>query len=60
MSFIAFVSLLFPGSLLEPMWRLNPRAREGFAGIGVWAIVLMCDVSVARASAATGLWRGAR
>jgi hypothetical protein len=60
MSFIAFLSLLFPGSFLEPMWRLNPRAREGFAGIGVWAIVLMCVVSVACASAAAGLWRGAR
>jgi hypothetical protein len=59
-SFISFVSLLFPGSFLEPMWRLNPRAREGFAGIGVWAIVLMCVVSVACASAAVGLWRGAR
>ena len=59
-SFISFVSLLFPGSFLEPMWRLNPRAREGFASIGVWAIVLMCAVSVACASAAVGLWRGAR
>jgi len=60
MSFIAFVSLLFPGSILEPMWRLNPRAHEGFAAMGVWAIVLMCVVSVACASAAVGLWRGAR
>lgn len=60
MSFIAFVSLLFPGSILEPMWRLNPRAHEGFAVMGVWAIVLMCVVSVACASAAVGLWHGAR
>lgn len=60
MSFIAFVSLLFPASFLEPMWLLNPQAREGFASIGVWAIVLMCVVSVACASAAVGLWRGAR
>ena len=59
-SFIAFVSLLFPGSFLEPIWRLNPRAREGFASIGVWAVVLMCAVSVACASASRGLWRGAR
>jgi len=59
-SFLSFVSLLFPGSFLEPMWRLNPRARAGFAGIGVWAVVLMCAVSVACASAAVGLWRGAR
>jgi uncharacterized membrane protein (DUF2068 family) len=60
MSFIAFVSLLFPGSFLEPMWRINPRAREGFASIGVWAVVLMCSVSVACLSASVGLWCGAR
>lgn len=57
---IAAVSLLFPGGFLEPMWRLNPRAREGFAGIGGWAILLMGAVSVACAMAAAGLWRGAR
>ena len=60
MSFIAFVSLLFPRSFLEPMWRLNPRAREGFNSMGMWAVVLMFAVSVACASAAIGLWRGAR
>lgn len=59
-SFIASVSLLFPGSFLEPVWRLNPRAHEGFVGMGVWAIVLMCAVCVACASAAIGLWRGSR
>jgi hypothetical protein len=59
-SFVSFVSLLFPGSFLEPLWRLNPRAREGFASMGAWAIVLMCAVSIACALAATGLWRGAR
>lgn len=59
-SFIAFVSLLFPGSFLEPMWRLNPRAREGFASIGAWAVVLMCAVCIACALTAAGLWRGAR
>ena len=28
------VSLLSPGGALEPMWRLNPRAREAFATMG--------------------------
>ena len=60
MSFIASVSLLFPGSFLEPMWRINPRARAGFAGMGVWAVVLMCAVCVSCAATAVGLWRGAR
>lgn len=58
--FISFVSLLFPGSFLEPMWRLNPRAREGFTEMGAWAVVLMCAVCVSCASSAVGLWRGAR
>src|SRR3712207_4291578 len=57
-SLLSSVSLLFPGSFLEPMWRLNPRAREGFADMGAWAVVLMCAVCVSCASAAVGLWRG--
>ncbi|MFP5260335.1 MAG: hypothetical protein ACLGJB_00335 [Blastocatellia bacterium] len=60
MSSLSFVSLLFPGSVLEPVWRLNPRAREGFAGIGTWAVVLMCVVCAACASAPVGLWGGRR
>src|ERR1043165_2478309 len=59
-SLLSFVSLLFPGSFLEPMWRLNPRAREGFASMGAWAVVLMCTVCIACVSAAVGLLRGAR
>lgn len=59
-SFVSFVSLLFPGSFLEPLWRFNPRAQEGFNHIGYWAILLMSAVFVACASAAVGLWRGAR
>jgi|SRR5215207_3411563 len=57
---LSFVSLLLPGSFLEPMWRLNPRAREGFTEMGAWAVVLMCVVCVSCASSAVGLWRGAR
>ncbi len=59
-SFVSSISLFFPGSFLERMWRLNPRARAGFADLGVWAIVLMCAVCAACASAAVGLWRGKR
>src|SRR2546423_9407843 len=60
MSFMASISLLFPGSFLEPMWRLNPGAREGFSHMGTRAIVLMCAVCVACTATAVGLWRGAR
>ena len=59
-SFLSSVSLFFPGSFLEPMWRLNPRARAGFADMGGWAVILMCTVSIACVSAAVGLWRGTR
>lgn len=60
MSGLAAVMLLFPGSVLEPLWRLNPHAREGFAGMGAWAVLLMGAVCVACATAALGLWRGTR
>ena len=60
MSGLAAVMLLFPGSVLEPLWRLNPHAREGFATMGRWAVLLMAVVCTACATAAIGLWRGAR
>ena len=53
------MSLLFPGSFLEPMWRLNPRAHEAFQGMN-GAVLLLGVVCVACASAAIGLWRGRR
>jgi hypothetical protein len=60
MSLTAAVALLWPGGALEPMWRLNPRAREAFAGMGVWAPLLLAFVSLACGAAAYGLWRGRR
>ncbi|HVT16571.1 MAG TPA: hypothetical protein VHQ90_10400 [Thermoanaerobaculia bacterium] len=59
-SFVSTVALLFPGSVLEPIWRLNPRARAGFASMGAWAPVLLAVVSIACAAAAYGLWSGRR
>jgi hypothetical protein len=59
-SFTVFVSLLFPGSFLEPIWRLNPRAHEAFARVGAWAIILMGVVCLSCVLAALGLWRGTR
>jgi hypothetical protein len=60
MSSLSFVALLFPGGLLEPMWRINPRAREQFAVMGIWGPLLMALVSVACALTASGLWNGRR
>jgi hypothetical protein len=57
MSGLAGLMLLFPGSILEPLWRLNPRARESFAAMGLWAALLMAMVCVACGMAALGLRR---
>jgi predicted ferric reductase len=57
---LSLVALALPGSFLEPMWRLNPRAREQFATMGGWALLLMAVVSVLCAATAYGLWRGSR
>ena len=51
------MSLLTPGGLLEPMWRVNPGAREVFGRMGPAGPVLMATLSAASASAAAGLWR---
>lgn len=59
-SFLSTVSLSFPGSFLEVMWRLNPRAREGFDRIGGWSIPLMVIVCLSCVLTTIGLWRGRR
>ena len=33
--------LMFPKSVLEPLWQLNFRAHEGFAAMGLWAVLLV-------------------
>jgi hypothetical protein len=59
-TFTAAISLLFPGSVLEPLWRLNPRGHAGLVAIGFWAVILFIIVGVACALASVGLWRGKR
>jgi len=49
--------LLFPGTALESLWRLNPDARLVFESLGYWSVVLMLAVGTACLSAAIGLWR---
>ena len=60
MSGLAATMLLFPGSALDELWRVNPHAREGFTSMGMWAVLLMLVVCLACATAAIGLWRCAR
>ena len=59
MSLLAALALLFPGSTLQNVWRLNPQAQVGLAARGSGAILLMLVVSVACGLSAVGLWRGA-
>jgi uncharacterized membrane protein (DUF2068 family) len=49
--------LLFPGTALDSLWRLNPDARFAFASFGHWSLVLMLAVGTACLFAAIGLWR---
>jgi hypothetical protein len=49
--------LLVPGTPMDVLWGLNPRAREGLLPLGRAGVVLMGAVCLSCAAAATGLWR---
>jgi len=49
--------LLFPGSVIDSLWRLNPDARLAFQSLGYWSLVLMLSIGTACLFAAIGLWR---
>jgi uncharacterized membrane protein (DUF2068 family) len=51
--------LLFPGTVLDALWRLNPDAHAGFQAIGSWSIIIMLLIGTTCGLAAIGLWRGA-
>jgi uncharacterized membrane protein (DUF2068 family) len=50
--------LLFPGTVLDALWQLNPDAHAAFQAIGDWSIAIMLLVGTACLIAAIGLWRG--
>ena len=54
---LTIVLLLFPGTALDSLWRINPDARVAFQSIGKGAFLLMLSVGIACAFAALGLWR---
>ena len=57
---VTILLLLFPGTRLDSMWRLNPDARVAFQSLGGASIVLMAVVGTGCAFAAVGLWRNSR
>ena len=59
-SFLAGLSLLFPFTLFEAMWRVNPHGHEGLLRMGLWGVVLLFAASASCAAAAVGLWRRSR
>jgi hypothetical protein len=52
--------LLFPGTALDSLWRLNPEAHAAFQSVGKIAVLLMLVVGTGCAFAAAGLWRKSR
>jgi hypothetical protein len=57
---LTIILLLFPGTELDALWRINPDAHAAFQSLGTMSIFLMAIVGVGCASAAIGLARGAR
>jgi len=59
MCVLTIALLLFPGTPLDGLWRVNPDAHAAFQSIGGWSIAIMLTVGTACLFAAIGLWRGA-
>ena len=57
---VAAISLAFPGSPLDPMWKLNPRGHQGLVAMHGWAVLLLAVVSCACGITGIGLWRRRR
>ena len=57
---LTIVMLLFPGSVLDLLWKLNPDAHVAFQSLGKLSILLMLIVGTACASAAIGLAKRTR
>ena len=60
MCLVTVIALIFPGGLLDPLWRLNPDAHRAFQRIGGWAILLMAIAGTACLLSAIGLATRAR
>ena len=54
---LTIVLLIFPGTMLDSLWRLNPEAHAAFQSIGSLSILLMATVGTPCGLAAIGLAR---
>jgi hypothetical protein len=54
---LTILLLIFPGTALEPLWRLNPEAQRSFGELGNWSLLLMATVGLACGFASFGLVR---
>ena len=54
---LTIVLLIFPGTMLDSLWRLNPEAHAAFQSLGWLSILLMATVGTACGLAAIGLAR---
>ncbi|PYI78249.1 MAG: hypothetical protein DMF04_03960 [Verrucomicrobia bacterium] len=52
---LTIVLLIFPGTMLDSLWRLNPKAHAAFQTIGWLSILLMAAIATACALTAIGL-----
>jgi hypothetical protein len=57
MSGLTAILLLFPGTPLDTVWRVNPAARDALQPLGLVAVMLMSAVCAGCATACLGLWR---
>jgi hypothetical protein len=58
MCMLTMVLLLFPGTALDSLWRLNPEAHLELQSFGKWSVVLMLVIGTGCAFTAIGLWQG--
>lgn len=57
---LTILLLMFPGTALDRLWRINPDAHVAFQSIGRAAFLIMIPVGLSCAFAAVGLWRKRR
>jgi len=60
MSAYAAITLLVPGTFMDALWALNPRAHAELAKLGHWAAAPFCVLSPALCLAAIGWFRRRR